>query len=357
MVTITRDGKDSRQLEYFKNHCIGCGICVKTCPTSSLHLNPVLPIARGIINMDYLNINRETCVLCGLCSFACPFDGFKFTSNEIKNETNKQYNTNYNKNYNKNYNEEYNAEYPQWNKGTKIDEIKCIFCGNCERYCPRTAITVSRHVPERKNFVVGEIKKFTDKCINCKICQEMCPVDAINIKTNKKNKQEKQEKTINIEIDEDKCVYCKICKNVCPTNAIDIICSICMKNEEIPKVNLKGNTIIEHGICVNCSWCQSVCPTNAIKTIKPFEGDINFKENEKHFCKGESCHACKDVCPCGAIIIENNHSKINKEVCILCGTCTNVCPQKIIKLNRTVINLTNITSKSWQKQLNKLLFE
>ena len=41
---------------------------------------------------------------------------------------------------------------------------------------------------------------------------------------------------------------------------------------------------------------------------------------------------CQNVCINGAIIIENQKSSINKEICISCGACVKACPKHIIEL-------------------------
>ncbi|MDR3063048.1 MAG: 4Fe-4S binding protein [Methanobrevibacter sp.] len=333
MAAVSRDGKELRELDYKKDTCIGCGICVGVCPTSSLRLGPVLPIARGIVDMDLLNINHNNCVLCGLCSSACPFSAIdlKINGENIKDS----------------------KYYPKWDIGTSVDSNECIYCGKCEIYCPRDAIFVNRTLPNKKDLVIGEIRTDPDKCINCSICTEMCPAEAISIST-KSNTSSDRYETSSINIDSDKCVYCKVCQKACPEDAIKIICTTCMNQDDIPKVEIKGNVILEDDVCINCGWCDNICPTGAIKTKKPFDGELNFVENEEHFCKGDSCHACQDVCPCNAVTIEDGHSVVNKDVCTLCGACKGVCPQRIIDIKRSTINLENIKSKSWQSILGTL---
>jgi 4Fe-4S ferredoxin len=74
MALIKREGEQTRIIAHHNDKCVGCGICSDTCPTSAINLGPILPIARGILDMDYINMNKDKCVLCGLCSFSCPFD-------------------------------------------------------------------------------------------------------------------------------------------------------------------------------------------------------------------------------------------------------------------------------------------
>jgi 4Fe-4S ferredoxin len=334
MTLVIRNGNEKRELEHINSSCVGCGICSNICPTSALSLGPVLPIARGILEMDYVNINQDKCVLCGLCSFACPFNAIDFKINGVNSKTLK--------------------EYPKWNYGTNIDKDNCIFCGRCEIYCPRGAIYVKRELPKLEDLVIGEIVTNVDKCINCHICEEMCPAEAITIETDD-NINSKKFTATNIKIDKSKCVYCKICHKVCPENALKIICTTCMEQESIPKVEITGDVILDVNSCVKCSWCEKICPADAAHTIKPFEGKILFNEREDAICKGESCHACQDVCPCNAISIIDNKSTANTDVCILCGACEKVCPQNILNIERSAMNLKNIKSNSWERILGSLI--
>ncbi|MEN6509520.1 MAG: 4Fe-4S binding protein, partial [Smithella sp.] len=49
------------QIQWIQTSCIGCGICVETCPEKALE-----QISEGII------INRSVCTGCGLCTEECP---------------------------------------------------------------------------------------------------------------------------------------------------------------------------------------------------------------------------------------------------------------------------------------------
>jgi len=50
-----------KQLEWFKHKCIGCKICIETCPQGALTLDE-----------DGMHIDRDKCDSCGLCSDECP---------------------------------------------------------------------------------------------------------------------------------------------------------------------------------------------------------------------------------------------------------------------------------------------
>jgi len=328
MVSVEREGEQKRSLSYRKNKCVGCGICSDICPTEALRLGPLVPIARGLVDMDYVNVDKNKCALCGLCASSCPFDAFQFKIDDI--------------------NIKENELYPKWKSSAEIDEEKCLYCKACETACPRDAITVSRELPDRNKLVSGEIEINEDTCIYCGICDEMCPADAITM--NNENIQDPE-----IIVDKDKCVYCLICKRACPVDAIKAACRSCSYGEyEInpEDADTKGYTFIDNETCVNCGWCQEICPVDAAIVSKPFEGEAIFAEEAE--CKGESCHACMDICPCNAVSLEDGKSVINPDFCILCGACAKACPQNRIIIKRDKINLENVRSKSWQKQIDKL---
>lgn len=337
MVTVSREGikngePNSRSLTHKNEKCMGCGICADICPTSSIKLGPILPIARGLLKVDKINIDKEKCVLCGLCASTCPFEALEcdIEGEDIKNR----------------------EEYPKWIQDADINEDECIYCGRCVTACPREAIFLDRNLPDTQELVRGEAEIDQEKCIQCSICEEICPAEAITMHRNDINSS-KPSVASSVEIDESKCVYCGVCKRICPENAIKIVCTTCMEREDIKTPEIEGTIFLDKEECIKCGWCQEICPVDAAKVTKAFEGEIELKED--FTCKGETCHACVDVCPCNAISIVEGKSVVNPEFCTLCGACAKACPQKGIIIKREKMNLENIRSKSWEKQLDKLI--
>ena len=215
MFNIEREGEEHRKLSYKDKNCVGCGICVNVCPTDSLRLGPIVPIARGLIEMDLVSINSDSCVFCGLCSVACPFDSLSLTidGTDVKDI----------------------KTYPVWDVESKVHDEECIYCGRCNEVCPRDSILFERKLPNPADLVRGEIEINKDKCIYCSFCADMCPAEAITISNIPTSSVDVLNNSI--EVDLDKCIFCGVCKRVCPEDAIKQICSTCMLIEEIDQNN------------------------------------------------------------------------------------------------------------------------
>lgn len=335
MFNIKREGEEHRSLSYKDTNCVGCGICVNVCQTSSLRLGPLVPIARGLIEMDLVSVNEDSCVFCGLCAVACPFDALSL---EVNNESIKEL-----------------GNYPSWETQCEVDGDECIYCGRCNVVCPQDSIIFERNLPDAVDLVRGEIQIDDEKCIYCGFCAELCPAEAIIIKNIPSSSVDLLNNSI--EVDLSRCIHCGVCKRICPESAIKQICSTCMYRDEIEIPEITGSTFISEESCVKCSWCCEICPVDAISITKPFEGSLELVEipDEDKVCKGESCHACQDVCPCNAVEIVDGKSVTNLDFCNLCGACVTACPQNIRILNRTAMKLTDIHSESWKEILNSII--
>jgi len=80
-------------------------------------------------------------------------------------------------------------------------------------------------------------------------------------------------------------------------------------------------------ILVERGWCRYFCPVGAI--LAPFNKiSILHIEVEKDKCV--HCNLCSEVCPMG-IDVPNMH---RDPECILCGKCVSACPHNIIKFKR-----------------------
>lgn len=75
-------------------------------------------------------------------------------------------------------------------------------------------------------------------------------------------------------------------------------------------------------------------------------------------CRGCMMHACKDVCPKGAITIVNHRCHIDKEKCIECGKCAAACPYSaIIAQKRPCIKSCKPKALSIRKEDDKAVID
>jgi NAD-dependent dihydropyrimidine dehydrogenase PreA subunit len=149
-----------------RKECIGCGSCLKYCPTNAISLRTkefieahgeTCPSDGAIDSEDgymYSYIDKDRCCGCGSCANLC-----------IQGAINLKRNLGPVVIY----------------SHIDVNQDICVACELCEDNCPVSAIKV----------VDGEIILNNDKCIRCKECSSRCPVGALNLvlddlKSNKK---------------------------------------------------------------------------------------------------------------------------------------------------------------------------
>ena len=274
MFNIERNGEEHRKLSYKDKNCVGCGICVDVCPTDSLRLGPLVPIARGLIEMDLISVNGDSCVFCGLCSVACPFDSLSLTidGTDIKSI----------------------ESYPKWDVESKVHD-NCIYCGRCYSVCPQDSIIFKRNLPNPVDLVRGEMDIDEEQCIYCSFCADMCPAGAILIKNIPTASNDLLSNSI--EVDLSKCIFCGICKKVCPEDAINQVCSTCMYYDEIEAVEITGETLILDYACLD------VCPCNAVEIVD------GKSVTNLDVCN--LCGACVTACPQNIRELSRTSMKLN----------------------------------------------
>lgn len=261
-----------------------------------------------------------------------------------------------------------------------IDTGKCKDCKLCERGCKASCIDIASHSIDYS------------RCVDCLNCLEACKFDALHYKFSwggkkartkpaeeaadpgrrafmaagamlagslvakaqeKKvdggfafieEKKEPERSTVLVPFGAgsvkrfyDHCTACGLCISQCPNRVLR------------PSDNLENlmepYMSFEAGYCrPECTVCSQVCPAGAILPITPEEKTqihIGFAEVDYELCvvntDGVSCGNCSRHCPAGAIHMvakepDNPDSllipSVDKEACIGCGACENLCPAR-----------------------------
>lgn len=133
------------------------------------------------------------------------------------------------------------------------------------------------------------------------------------------------------------CTACQLCVSACPNNIL--------RPSSDPLRFMQPEMSFERGYCrPECTRCSQVCPTGAIQPLKqedkPFVHighAVWIEQNCIPVTNGDHCGACARHCPMGAIqMVEHTTSDgrtvlvpaIDKERCIGCGKCENLCPAR-----------------------------
>lgn len=85
-----------------------------------------------------------------------------------------------------------------------------------------------------------------------------------------------------------------------------------------------------------CSCCGCCCENLTRMKMFPNPGNFTvtnyYAKVDKDLCVG--CGTCVDICPMDAIELEDDISSISKKRCIGCGNCSAKCPQDAISLEK-----------------------
>jgi len=85
-----------------------------------------------------------------------------------------------------------------------------------------------------------------------------------------------------------------------------------------------------------CNCCKCCCGPFQMyyKGIMPIHTITSYIARiDKDNCIG--CGTCKQMCPVEAIILVDDIAEVNKQKCIGCGVCAHHCPEEVINLERT----------------------
>lgn len=135
----------------------------------------------------------------------------------------------------------------------------------------------------------------------------------------------------------DHCTACQLCVSACPNN-------ILVPSHKLQTL-MQPEMTFEDGYCrPECVECSQVCPAGAIKTITTADKTaiaiglaVWIKENCVVNTDEVQCNNCERHCPTKAITLVDRDPGysdslkipvINKELCIGCGACENLCPAR-----------------------------
>ena len=180
------------------DRCLGCGICVRACPTTCIELVEVADDEGNMVKRPQVNVGR--CMMCGYCAEYCPVDAMTTTTDyEL-------------------------AEFSR--KDLIYDPRRLAFEGTNEmmevHLSEHLLSNLAQGIEDKPTAFYETDRPVLDaaKCISCQKCAKVCPTNAITMVVVGKNAKGKDIK--NPEIDKLKCVACENCVINCPKSALKI---------------------------------------------------------------------------------------------------------------------------------------
>lgn len=250
-------------------------------------------------------------------------------------------------------------------KTMKIDHSRCVTCFNCIEKCKFGAmkyapvgIKKQKEITEIKTtenkpipLLSGEQQGFTRRNLlslmgvmavtNILKAQQLHVDGGLAEIENKKIPDRKTPVippgTISAKNMKTHCTACQLCVSACPNNIL--------RPSGKLATFMQPEMSFERGYCrPECTECSQVCPTGAIRPVTTADKSaisigtaIWIKDNCVVNRDEIQCTNCERHCPTGAIVLvarDPGYSDslkipvVDKELCIGCGACENLCPAR-----------------------------
>ncbi|MDR1417417.1 MAG: 4Fe-4S dicluster domain-containing protein [Prevotellaceae bacterium] len=261
--------------------CKKCGLCERNCKASC-------------IDAKNLTIDTSRCVACFSCMEACRFGAMKYAPVRIGKKKNIQ-------------------------AGVATEERSAD--GMTRRGFMSIAgiLALSQTVKAQQLRVDGGLAEIQDKKAPARKTP-IVPPGAVSLRNMSKS-----------------CTACQLCVSACPSSVLRPSAKL--------ETLMQPEMSYEKGYCrPECIQCSQVCPTGAIRKIAPADKSaisIGKAVWIKDSCIVNrdkiQCSSCANSCLTGAItlVAVNPEDKkslklpvVNKELCIGCGACENLCPAR-----------------------------
>ena len=178
--------------------CIGCGICMRICPTGCIELVEIEDKDHGKMRKPQVNLGR--CMMCGYCAEYCPKKAMIVTPEYELAASSRQdliydpyeLQHEYKPGYEVHIVEVLPSELKrgaverepgrEGKDRPELDDKKCIGCARCAKICPAGAVEMVQVGVNEKGKPIKRPKFDYSKCVGCEQCVENCPRDALTMK-------------------------------------------------------------------------------------------------------------------------------------------------------------------------------
>ena len=220
-----------------------------------------------------------------------------------------------------------------------IDNERCVVCGNCEAVCKFQGLTsAGTFLPD--SVVPGQLDgKRRLLLAGIAMTGAAGAVGGNVLRPSEDKLPCAPPGAGSIEEFNLKCTGCQLCVANCPGK----ILAPALLEYGIAGIG-QARMLPEKGFCdFNCNKCSNICPAGALKPLTLPEkrrwrvGVVTyFKERCVVVTDGESCGACAEHCPTGALDMVDYKDgltipKVTPEICIGCGGCEYICPVRPLR--------------------------